>query len=126
MDRSLIGNCHQKEKTNIPHAYLVGNECRLEFTNLVHLGLKPARQKLTPDTHSSHDLNWSEAKRFRSKLTDLNIPEVDLVTICFDLLEAEHLKSKDLANEHPTFMPADVAAVVDSPKFKSLRIDVLN
>jgi hypothetical protein len=51
---------------------------------------------------------------------------MDLVIVLLDLLKAECLKSKDLANEHPSFMPADVAAVVDPPEFKSLRIDVLD
>jgi hypothetical protein len=36
---------------------------------------------------------------------------MDLVKVFLDLLEAENLKSKDLANEHPALMPADVAAV---------------
>jgi hypothetical protein len=75
---------------------------------------------------SSHDLNRPEAKRFGVKLANLNIPKIDLVEVFVDLLEAENFKSKDLANEHPAFMPAYVAAVVDSPEFKSLRIDILN
>jgi hypothetical protein len=35
-----------------------------------------------------------EAKRFRVKLTNLNIPKMDLVEVFIDLLEAENLKSK--------------------------------
>ena len=50
---------------------------------------------------SSHGLNRPEAKRFRVKLPNLNIPKIDLVKIFLDLLEAENLKSKDLANEQP-------------------------
>jgi hypothetical protein len=69
---------------------------------------------LTSNIHSSHDLNGPEAKRFRVKLSDLKIPKIDRVKLSLGLLEAEDLKSKDLANEHPAFMPADVAAVVDS------------
>jgi hypothetical protein len=53
-------------------------------------------------------------------------PEDILVKIFLVLLEAENLKSKDLANEHPALMPADVAAVVDSLEFRYHRIDVLN
>ena len=67
-----------------------------------------------------------EAKRFRVKLANLNIPKIDFVKVFLDLLQTENFKSKDLANEHPVFMPADVAAVVDSPEFKSHRIDVLD
>ena len=81
---------------------------------------------MTSSIHSSHDLNWPEAKRFRVKLPNLNIPKIDLVKLFLDVLEAENLKSKDLANEHPAFMPTDVAAVVDSPDFKSLRMNVLD
>jgi hypothetical protein len=73
-----------------------------------------------------HQLGRSEAKRFRVKLPNLKIPKIDLVKVFLDLHEAENLKSKDLANEHPAFMPADVAAVVDSPEFKSLRMNVLD
>lgn len=51
---------------------------------------------------------------------------MDFVKVIVDLLEAENLKSKDLANEHPAFMPAYAAAVVHSPEFKALWIDLLN
>jgi hypothetical protein len=51
-------------------------------------------RKLTPSILSSHDLNWPEAKRFRVKLTDLNISKIDLVKVFIDLLEAENLKSE--------------------------------
>ena len=83
---------------------------------------------LKPDStmDSSHDLNRPEAKRFRVKLTNLNIPKIDLVEVFVDLLKAENLKSKNLADEYPAFMPADVAAVVHSPEHKSHRIDVLD
>src|SRR5580658_9183951 len=90
------------------------------------LDVIPACRKLTSNINSSHDLHRPEAKRFRVKLADLNIPKIYLVKIFLDLLEAENLKSKDLANEHPAFMPADVAAVVNSPEFKSLRMNVLD
>jgi hypothetical protein len=50
---------------------------------------KPPCRKLTPNIHSSHDLNRPEAKRFRAKLTNLNIPKIDLVEVFIDLLEAE-------------------------------------
>jgi hypothetical protein len=39
-------------------------------------------------------------KRFRVKLVNLNIPKIDLVVIIVDLLVAENLKSKNLANEY--------------------------
>jgi hypothetical protein len=82
--------------------------------------------KLTPAIHSSHDLSRPEAKRVRVKLTNLNIPKIDLVEVVVDLLEAENLKSKDLANEYPAFMPAYVAAFVHSPERKSMRISELD
>jgi hypothetical protein len=69
---------------------------------------------LTPNIHSSHDLHRPEAKRFRVKLTNLNIPKTDLVDIFIGLLEAEKLKSKNLAHEYPALVPAYVAAVVHS------------
>ena len=87
---------------------------------------KPARRKLAPNIHSSHDLSRPEAEPFRVKLANLNIPKIDLVEVFLDLLEAENLKSKDLANEHPAIMPADVAAVVHFPDHKSMRIDELD
>jgi hypothetical protein len=90
------------------------------------VAVKPACRKLTSNIHSSDDLNRPEAKRFRVKLANLNIPKIYFVRIFLDLLEAENLKSKDLANEHPAFMPADVAAVVNSPEFKSLRMNMLD
>jgi hypothetical protein len=36
-------------------------------------------RKLTPNIHSSPDLNRPEAKRLRVKLTNLNIPKTDFV-----------------------------------------------
>jgi hypothetical protein len=54
---------------------------------------------LSPNIHSSHDLNRPEAKRFRVKLTNPNIPEIDLVKIFIGLLEVENLKSKNLAGQ---------------------------
>jgi hypothetical protein len=86
-----------------------------------------ACRKWTLSIHSSHHLGRSEAKRFRVKLPNLKIPKIDLVKVFLDLLEAENLHSKDLANEHPAFVQADVAAVVvDSPELKSLRMNVLD
>jgi hypothetical protein len=35
--------------------------------------------------HSSHDLNGPEPQRFRVKLTNLNIPKIDLVEIFIGL-----------------------------------------
>ena len=94
----------------------------------LQVAAKPAcrNRKLTSNIHSSHDLNRSEAKRFRVKLTNLNISKIDLVETFTDLLEAENLEAKNLADEYPALMPADVAAVVDSPEFKSLRMNVLD
>jgi hypothetical protein len=41
--------------------------------------------------HSSYELNRPEAKRFRVKLANLNIPKIDLIEVFVDLLEAENL-----------------------------------
>jgi hypothetical protein len=76
--------------------------------------------------HSSHELNRPEAQCFRVKLANLNIPKIDLVEVFIGLLETEHLKSKDCADEHPAFVPADVAAVVHSPEHKPVRINELD
>jgi hypothetical protein len=57
------------------------------------VAVKPACRKLSPNIHSSHDLDRPEAKRFRVKLTNHNIPEIDLVTIFIGMLEAENLES---------------------------------
>jgi hypothetical protein len=81
---------------------------------------------LTPNIHSSHDLNRPEAKRLRVKLTNLNIPKIDLVEAFIDLLEAQNFKSEYLADEYATFMPAYVAAVVYSPQDKSMRMNELD
>ena len=67
---------------------------------------------MAPSSRLLHDVNRPESTSFRVKRTNLNIPKVDLVDVFVDLLEAENLKSKDLANENPAFMPAGVAAVV--------------
>ena len=75
--------------------------------------------------HSSHELNRSEAKRFRFKLANLKIPKIGLIGVLVDLLEAENLKSKNLADEYPAFVPAYVAAVVHSAKHKPMRIKEL-
>jgi hypothetical protein len=61
----------------------------------------------------------------RVKLTNLYIPKIDARTF-IDLLEAENLKSKNLADEYAAFMPADVAAVVHSTEQNSLGVDELN
>jgi hypothetical protein len=63
---------------------------------------------LTSNFHSSHDLNRPEAKRFRVKLTDFNIAEIDLVETFINLLEADDLKSENFADKYPAFMPAYV------------------
>ena len=55
--------------------------------------------------HSSHELNRPEAKRFRVKLANLNIPKIDLIEVFVDLLEIENLKSKDLADEYTAGAP---------------------
>jgi hypothetical protein len=79
------------------------SKCRFTFKNALTqprlLDVKPASRKLTPNIHSSHDLNRPEAKRFCVKLTNLNIPKIDLVEVFIDLLEAENLKAKNLADE---------------------------
>jgi hypothetical protein len=80
---------------------------------------------LTSNIHSSHDLNRPEAKRFRVKLTNLDIPEIDLVETFINLLEADDLKSENFADKYPAFMPAYVAAVVHSPEHDSMRINEL-
>jgi hypothetical protein len=88
---------------------------RRGYRGIADVEKSPCR-KLTPNIHSSHDLSRPEAKRFRVKLTSLNIPKVDLVEVFIDLLEDENLKSKNLADEYPASMPAYVAAVVHSPE----------
>ena len=72
---------------------------------------------------SSHELNRPKAKSFRVKLANLNIAKIDLVEILINLVEAEDLKSEDLANEHPAFMPAYVAAIVYSSEHRFMRIN---
>ena len=69
---------------------------------------KPARRKLAPNIHSSHDLSRPEAKRFRVKLTNLDIPKIDLVETFINLLEADDLKSENFADKYPAFIPAYV------------------
>jgi hypothetical protein len=39
-------------------------------------------------------MNRPKAKRFRVKLTNLDIPKKDLVEVFIDLLKAENLESK--------------------------------
>jgi len=85
------------------------------------LAVKPLYRKLTPKIHSSHDPNRPEAKGFRVKLANLNIPKIDLAELFVDLLETENLKSKNLADEHSAFVPADVAPVVHTVRFGDLR-----
>jgi hypothetical protein len=58
-----------------------------------------ACRKLTPNIHSSHDLNRQEAKHFLVKLTNLNIPRNDLVEVFIDLLEAERLRPKNFDDD---------------------------
>jgi hypothetical protein len=90
------------------------------------LAVKPLYRKLTPKIHSSHDPNRPEAKGFRVKLANLNIPKIDLAELFVDLLETENLKSKNLADEDSAFVPADVAAVVHTAKHESTRINELD
>jgi hypothetical protein len=78
---------------------------------------------VTPNIHSSHDLNRPEAKRLRVKLTNLNIPKINLVEVFIDLLQAKNFKSKNLADEYTAFMPAYVSVVVYSPEDESMRIN---
>jgi hypothetical protein len=86
-------------------------------------GRKSNVAETTLNIHSLQDLSRPEAKRVRVKLADLNIPEIDLVEVLLDALVVDALESKNLADEHPVFMPADVAAVVLSSKHESMRID---
>jgi hypothetical protein len=84
---------------------------------------KPACLKLALTIHSSHDLNRPEAKRFRVKLANLNIPKIDPVEVFIDLLETENLKSKNLTDENPAFMPTYVATIVHCSERKAMRIN---
>ena len=114
----------------------LGFDSRLQTQSLIVLfnlifcswqaGGKRACRNLIPNIHSSHDLNRPEAKRFGVKLANVNIPKIDLVEVFTDLLEAENLKSKNLADEYTAFMPAYVATVVHSPEHKSMRINELD
>jgi hypothetical protein len=77
-------------------------------------------REIDSDLHSSHDLSRPEAKRFRVKLANLNIPKIDPIEAFLDLLEAQNLKSRNLADGYTAFMPAYVAAVVHSPELDIL------
>jgi hypothetical protein len=114
---------HQHTRTGLSAAETIGGASPRSFRAMHSLryssrsvfsasGRKAGCRKATSIIHSSHDLNWSEAKRFHVKFANVNIAKTDFVEVFVDLLEAENLKSKDLANEHPAFMPAYVAAVV--------------
>lgn len=78
------------------------------------------------DGNSTNELNRPEAKRLRVKLTNLNLPKMNLVDIVIDLFEAENLKSKNLADEYTTLMPTNVAAVVHCPEDKTPWINKLD
>lgn len=92
----------------------------------VQLSVRPDCRKLTSKIHSSRDLNRPKPTRFRVKLANLNISKIDLVEVFIDLLEAENLKSKNLADEYTAFMPAYIAVIVHSSEHKSMRISELD
>jgi hypothetical protein len=58
------------------------------------VGRKTSLSETDPSFHSSHNLNRPRSKRFRVKLTNLDIPKKDLVEVFIDLLKAENLESK--------------------------------
>jgi hypothetical protein len=54
---------------------------------------------------SSKQLHWPKPKRFDVELPNLEVTEEDFVKVFGNHLESSILKAKDLADEHPVFVP---------------------
>ena len=61
---------------------------------------------------SNHSPRGSKTKFFHIQFSDLHVSKEDLVEIWCDQLKSQLFKAKYFANEYPSFVPADVAAVV--------------
>ncbi len=52
------------------------------------------------------------------ELTQLGVAEEDAVHVLIHLFESDLLVAEHFADENPTLVPADVAAVIHSPRLK--------
>lgn len=75
---------------------------------------------------SSQHLHRHKPQSFKVELSDLELAEEDLVEVVGHKLKSQILKAKDLADEHPVLMPADIAAIVYPPDQESLGVDEFN
>ena len=73
-------------------------------------------------TVSDHPSRRSEAKLFGIKLSDLHVSKENSVKPGRYQLDAQLFEAEYFADEHSVFVPADVAAIVDSSQQKTLRV----
>ena len=70
---------------------------------------------LTGSEHSSHG---SETKFFGTEFADLHVSKEDYVEPRCDQFDAQLFEAEYFADEDPVLVPADVAAIIDSPKWR--------
>jgi hypothetical protein len=75
---------------------------------------------------SNHSPRGSKTKFFHIQFSDLHVSKEDLVEIWCDQLKSQLFKPKYFANEYPSFVPADVAAVVHPSEKNTLRVLVVS
>src|ERR1700683_3067412 len=63
-----------------------------------------------------------ESELFRIEFSDLHVSKEDSVRPWCDQLESQLFKAGYFADEHSVLLPADVAAIVDSPQRETLRV----
>jgi hypothetical protein len=74
---------------------------------------------------SDYSPRGSKTKFFRIEFSYLHVSKENSVEIWCDQLKSQLFKAKHFANEYPSFVPADVAAVVHPSEKNTLRVCVL-
>jgi hypothetical protein len=76
-------------------------------------------------TGSDHSSRSSEAKLFGIEFSDLHVSKEDSVKARCNQLDAQIFEAEYFANEDSVLVPADVAAIVDSPQQETLWVPEL-
>jgi hypothetical protein len=80
---------------------------------------------MRPSASSNHSPRGPKTKFFRIQFSDLHVSKEDSVGIECDQLKSQLFKAKYFADEYPSFVPTDVAAVVHPSEKNTLRVRVL-
>lgn len=87
-----------------------------------HAREKSAFRQVPQGRSLSQNLYRPKPQRFNVELSDLDLAEEDPVEVLDDQLKARILKAKNLTDEDPALVPADIAAIIYPSSQKPPRI----